>query len=89
MGGSCVDATLRHYVITNLRVRSGVLKDARTMARGGQRHYEGMLCRVVGDFSNRIGSKAFLDLSEEASAEEVIEAYTHDHHLHELPKDGD
>jgi Ion channel len=47
-----------------------------------------MLRGAIGDFSNRIGSKAFLDLSEEASAEEVIEAYTRDH-LHELPKDGD
>jgi hypothetical protein len=43
---------------------------------------------AIDDFSNRIGSKAFLDLSEEAAAEEVIEAYTRDH-LHELPKDGD
>lgn len=48
----------------------------------------GMLRRAIGDFSNRIRSKALLDLSEEASIEEVIEAYTRDHHPRELPEDG-
>ena len=47
-----------------------------------------MLCRVVGDFSNRIGMNAFIDLSEEGSTEEVIEAYTRDHHLHDLSEDS-
>ena len=47
-----------------------------------------MLCHANTDFSNRIESKAFLDLSEEASTKEVIEAYTRDHHLHDLPEDS-
>ena len=33
-----------------------------------------MLCRTIGDFPNWIGSHTFLDLSEEASIEEIIEA---------------
>lgn len=46
-----------------------------------------MLRVAIGDYSNRIDSKAFLDLSEETSTKEVIEAYTRDH-LPELLEGG-
>jgi len=32
-----------------------------------------MLWRAIGDFPDKIGSQTFLDLSEEASIEEIIE----------------
>jgi hypothetical protein len=40
---------------------------------------------TIGDFSNRVASKAFLDLSA-ASTKEVLEAYARDH-LYEPPED--
>lgn len=61
---------------------------------GGERFHPrvrlraGMLRGAIGDLSDRIGSKAFLNLPD-ASAEEVFKAYAHDHlhgHLHHEPR---